>query len=315
MRSILKAVAGMMLGLMTVLLFSGCAKPHFEVTYFAAASEYTLPGDVKIGRDGYVVIAAQYDATHYDNVYVLVSDIPQDEWWWKQISPVGFFQNYWFFMLPEQYADHAIKLEMANSQVKIESDMQLDRTGIGKSRDAGFLSVSAVEEWQKSDWNALVGLTVRVYANNPDGNSNFLGTVGWEGAGLAEEMNTFSKSQTLIIESTNSYDYRFDEDFSKRLADGDSDAMSLALDFFRDPRSPACIIYYNFRDVSSTYDVYINGVKTGQTTKTALNAYAEMNLYSPRDNRFDMVTNTDSYSFTKKELKAKLKELISQMQP
>lgn len=55
---------------------SSCAKPHSEVTYFAAVSEYSLPGDIKIGRDGYIIIAAQYDATYNDYVHVLISDIP-----------------------------------------------------------------------------------------------------------------------------------------------------------------------------------------------------------------------------------------------
>jgi len=315
MRKILKVIADMMLWLIAVVLLSSCAKPRFEVTYFAAASEYTLPGDIKIGRDGYIVIAAQYDATYYDYVHVLVSDIPQDDWWWKQIVPVGFFQNYWFFMLPEQYADHYIKIEMANSKAQIESDIELDKTGIGEKRDEGFLSFSAVEEWQKNDWNALVNLTVHAYANNPTGNDILFGTVGWDGVRFVDDMNTFSKSHTIIVESTNSFDFRFEQGFSQRLLDGDSDAIALAMDFFRDPYSPDCIIYYSFRDVSTTYDVYINGVKTGQTTRVSPKAYAEMRVYDPKNNRFDIIENTDSYSFTKGELEVKLGELLSQMQP
>ena len=316
MRKIIKAIAGIMLVLAAFfLLRSGCAKPHFEVTYFAAASEYSLPGDIKIGRDGYIVIAAQYGASYFGSVHVLVSDIPQDDWWWRQITPVGYFQDYWFYMLPEKYADHDMGIEMANNKVQIKSDLQLDRTGIGERRNSDFLNTTDSKEWQRNDWNALVNLTARAYAKNPTGSDTFFGTVGWDGARLVEKMDSFSQSHTLFIKSTNSFDYSFEQDFLDRLLDGDSGAITLAMDFFRNPYGPECIIYYNYRDVSNTYDVYINGVKSGQTTRTSKKAYAEIRIYNPRDNQSGAVENTNSYSFTEKELKAKLKKLISQMQP
>ena len=315
-RKIIKAITGVMLVLAAFfLLRSGCAKPHFEVMYFAAASAYSLPGDIKIGRDGYIVIAAQYDASYLGSVHVLVSDIPQDDWWWRQITPVGYFQNYWFYMLPDQYADHNMEIEMANSRVHIKSAMPLDRTGIGECRNTDFLDTTDSQEWQETDWNALVNLTVRAYANNPTGSDIFFGTVGWDGVRLADEMNRFSRSNTLFIQSTNSFDYRFEQDFLDRLLDGDSDAVALAMEFYRNPYSPNCIIHYNYRDVKNTYDVYINGVKHGQTTKTSKKAYAEMRIYNPKDKQFSSVKNADSYSFTEKELKAKLRVLVSRMQP
>lgn len=237
MRKIQIAMTSIVLGLITAFLLSSCAKPqpHFEVTFFKAASQYTLPGDIKIGRDGYIVIAAQYDATYYRNVHVLVSNIPQDDWWWKQITPVGFFQGYCFYMLPEQYADHNIEIQMANSKVQITSDMQLDRTGIGERKSADFLNCKAMKEWQENDWNALVDLTVHAYANNPFGGVSFFSIEIWDGARLVDEIKSFSKSQTLIIESINKSLYRFEQDFSNRLLNGDSDAMALAIEFLKNP--------------------------------------------------------------------------------
>jgi hypothetical protein len=218
-------------------------------------------------------------------------------------------------MLPEKYADHDMGIEMANNKVQIKSDLQLDRTGIGERRNSDFLNTTDSKEWQRNDWNALVNLTARAYAKNPTGSDTFFGTVGWDGARLVEKMDSFSQSHTLFIKSTNSFDYSFEQDFLDRLLDGDSGAITLAMDFFRNPYGPECIIYYNYRDVSNTYDVYINGVKSGQTTRTSKKAYAEIRIYNPRDNQSGAVENTNSYSFTEKELKAKLKKLISQMQP
>ncbi|HBT65738.1 MAG TPA: hypothetical protein DEB10_13860, partial [Ruminococcaceae bacterium] len=135
----------------------------------------------------------------------------------------------------------------ANSKVQIKSDMQLDRTGIGERRNSDFLNTTDSREWQRNDWNALVNLTARAYAKSPTGSDTFFGTVGWDGARLVEKMDTFSQSHTLFIKSTNSFDYSFEQDFLDRLLDDDSGAITLAMGFFRNPYSPECIIYYNYR--------------------------------------------------------------------
>lgn len=292
----------------------GCAqKTPLELLSFVAADSFRLPGDILLEKEGCVVLAARLSTDEYGALRVqLPYDVKREDGsLTPPIYPFGCLQGYWFYWLPEQYAELDIFLgKQLNAQPELTGDVpQLDRSGLGQCVDAeAALGLTGPEAWQEKDWSEAVNLVVSGY-DVVSGN-----LTAWDGMDYTEELPACSRSDTILLESLSNSGYRFDAAMTRLLLDGDPDATARALAFLRDPYSPGCILLADYVDIYGQYDVLVNGARVGEITKVD-NTFVEISVLLPHQMLACTVKRGNALTFEPSEVSGQLRRLLELMQP